>query len=805
MNRLFFIAAFLLGASAVIWMASTFVGTNNLALAVTLVIAGVYVIGFMELVQFRAATSTLSEGLAELPEVMADDMQLMQWQEKLHLSLRNAVAQRIEGERVGLPAPVITPYLVGLLVMLGLLGTFVGMVETLSGAVIALEGTTELQAIRAGLAAPINGLSVAFGTSVAGIAASAMLGLISTLTRRDRMLATRVLDGKISTVFRSFSLAHNRQETYKALQIQTQALPDVAEKLTTVAQQLSLASEQLSHTLIASQKQFHESAQHSYTALAASVDASLKTSLADSGRLAGESIRPVVEQAMAEMSREAQASHQVLTQTAQRQLESLAATFSSTSEAVSAAWQSGLGAHAASNEKLVQSVGDSLNRVTEKFEDTASSLATKFGSTSEAVSAAWQSGLGAHAVSNEKLVQSVGDSLNRVTEKFEDTASSLATQFGSTSQTVSVAWQSGLGAHAVSNEKLVQSVGESLNRVTEQFEGTATSLLESFGESSTDLTKQQQLADAARLELWASSLSESQQLAVVELNEVARVFTGELVKSTQVQQASLQSATTTFESMSGAVTAQWEGAGEQIAQLNANLKAGLDSLRDAEEQRGTAAVERLGALEAAVAKHLAALGKEMEGPMVRLIETASETPKAAAEVIGKLRDEVSNNIERDNQLLEERQRIMQQLNSLSGSLEQTSQGQREALENMVSSSTGLLQKIGDRFDQQVASQVEEMSGAADNFSGSATEMASLGEAFTVAVSLFTESNGKLMESLGGIEQSLSNANDRSDEQMNYYVAQARQIIDQSMASQREIFDEIRKLSAADVAITGEAS
>jgi ABC-type transporter Mla subunit MlaD len=208
-------------------------------------------------------------------------------------------------------------------------------------------------------------------------------------------------------------------------------------------------------------------------------------------------------------------------------------------------------------------------------------------------------------------------------------------------------------------------------------------------------------------------------------------------------------------------------------------------------------------LEAAVAKHLAALGKEMEGPMVRLIETASETPKAAAEVIGKLRDEVSNNIERDNQLLEERQRIMQQLNSLSGSLEQTSQGQREALENMVSSSTGLLQKIGDRFDQQVASQVEEMSGAADNFSGSA--MASLGEAFTVAVSLFTESNGKLMESLGGIEQSLSNANDRSDEQMNYYVAQARQIIDQSMASQREIFDEIRKLSAADVAITGEAS
>ncbi len=754
MNRLFFIAAFLLGASAVIWMASTFVGSNNLALAVTLVIACVYAIGFMELVQFRAATSTLTNGLAALPEIMGDSAQLEQWLAKLHASLRNAVALRIEGERVGLPAPVVTPYLVGLLVMLGLLGTFVGMVETLSGAVIALEGTTELQAIRAGLAAPINGLSVAFGTSVAGVAASAMLGLISTLTRRDRMLATRVLDGKISTVFRNFSLAHNRQETYKALQMQAQALPEVAEKLTSVAEQLGRASEQLSQTLIANQEQFHESAQHEYKELAASVDTSLKTSLADSGRLAGESIKPVVEQAMVEMSREAQASHQILMQTAQDQLESLAATFSNTSEAVAAAWQSGLGEQGASNEQLVRNIEGSLNSVSDKIENTATSLLDSFSSTSEAVSAAWQSGLGAQGESNEQLVQSIEGSLNGVSDKIEN---------------------------------------------------TATSLLDSFGESSSAWTKQQELADEARLGLWTASLTESQQRATAELSGASKQFTDELLKSTQLQQASLESATSSFESMSGAVTAQWQGAGEQISQLNVNMKAGLDALRETEERRGVAAVDRLGALEATVATHLAALGKEMEAPMARLIETASETPKAAAEVIGKLRDEVSNNIERDNQLLEERQRIMQQLDSLSRTLEQASQGQREALESMVSSSAELLQKVGDKFDQQVGAQVEEMSGIAENFSGSATEMASLGEAFTVAVSLFTESNGKLMESFSGIEQSLDNSNARSDEQMNYYVAQARQIIDQSMASQREIFDELRELGAADVATVAEAS
>jgi len=44
-----------------------------------------------------------------------------------------------------------------------LLGTFLGMVVTLNGAVIALEGTTDLQTMRNTLSAPIKGLGLAFG------------------------------------------------------------------------------------------------------------------------------------------------------------------------------------------------------------------------------------------------------------------------------------------------------------------------------------------------------------------------------------------------------------------------------------------------------------------------------------------------------------------------------------------------------------------------------------------------------------------------------------------------------------------
>jgi hypothetical protein len=98
---------------------------------------------------------------------------------------RRAAARRRRARRPARPA--LTPYLVGLLVMLGMLGTFLGMVVTFKGAVFALEGSTDLQAMRSALAEPIKGLGLSFGTSVAGVAASAMLGLMSAIARRERL------------------------------------------------------------------------------------------------------------------------------------------------------------------------------------------------------------------------------------------------------------------------------------------------------------------------------------------------------------------------------------------------------------------------------------------------------------------------------------------------------------------------------------------------------------------------------------------------------------------------------------------
>lgn len=132
---------------------------------------------------------------------------------------------RIEGERVALPGPALTPYLVGLLVLLGMLGTLLGMVVTFKGTGAALESAADLQAIRASLAAPIQGLGFSFGTSIAGVSTSAMLGLLSALCRRERLQAAQALDAQIATTLRLHSHAHQREETLALLRRQAEAMP----------------------------------------------------------------------------------------------------------------------------------------------------------------------------------------------------------------------------------------------------------------------------------------------------------------------------------------------------------------------------------------------------------------------------------------------------------------------------------------------------------------------------------------------------------------------------------------------------
>jgi hypothetical protein len=698
MTRILSIIAFVLGGVIVLWMASAFVGSNLLALGVTLLIAFAYTAGFAELLRYQQASCGLSEAIVAAGDTVDN---IEQWLGAVPVALRNAVGQRVQGEYVGLPAPVLTPYLIGLLVMLGLLGTFIGMVDTLKGAVMALEGTTELEAIRAGLAAPIKGLGMAFATSVAGVSASAMLGFISTLSRRERLQVSRQLDSSMRTVFKHFSLGYQRSQSYTAMQQQAAALPVVAQQLSELASRLSQMGDDLGSKLVAGQEQFHASAQAQYRELASSVDASLKQSLVDSARLSGESIGPIMQSFVQDISRDLQATQQQLANTAEMQF-------------------------------------------------------------------------------------------NGLSERFAETA-----------QTFSQTWQQGIADQQKSSDSLFAKMDDRLGVFNTTYSEASHSLLATFDQVSNDSLARQQAAEQARLENWAAVFDQSAALlrdSAEQLANNAHAGSQDVVAEFRELIAASEKLIQTRVVSEDKWLSEYQ---QRLAELGSTLTSELSSLRDAEERRGEAAVARLAELQEAVAKHLAILANALEEPMGRLIESASETPRIAAELMAKLRAEMSDNIERDNSLLKERSELLQQLNTLAESLQTSAAGQREAAENILKNSAELLDNIGSRFTEKVSDETGKLAEIINHFEGSSAELASLGEAFGTAVALFGESNTRLITTMSSIESALNNSTARSDEQMAYYVAQAREIIDHNMLSQQDIISQLQQLSGKAVAQAGE--
>ncbi|HNZ89608.1 MAG TPA: DUF802 domain-containing protein, partial [Acidovorax sp.] len=252
--------------------------------------------------------------------------------------------------------------------------------------------------------------------------------------------------------------------------------------------------------------------------------------------------------------------------------------------------------------------------------------------------------------------------------------------------------------------------------------------------------------------------------------------------------------------------AQWaQSQGQRMDELAGLWRTELAALRDAEAQRGQAAVERLDTLQAAVAQHLATLGAALEAPLTRLLHTASEVPQAAAEVITQLRQEMTRLSERDNLALAERTAMVEQVGLLLHSVDAAAVQQRTAIDTLVGSATQVLEQAGQQFAQALGAQAGKVDEVAAHVAASTVELASLGESFSHGVGLFSASNEQLMESLQGIEGAIRQSMGRSDEQLAYYVAQAREVIDLSISAQQGIVEDLRRLHGKAVAPQGAAA
>ncbi|WP_396436282.1 DUF802 domain-containing protein [Limnohabitans sp.] len=713
MKRFSFLIAFSLGALALIWVATAVANSHFLVLVMTLLIGTVYGFGAWELSQYRATTNDLNQALGQVPPDLA---QLTDWLDTLPAALQNPVYQRVQGERVALPGPVFTPYLVGLLVMLGMLGTFLGMVVTLNGAVFALEGSNSIAGVRAAFSEPIKGLGLAFGTSVAGVATSAMLGLMSSLARRERALASQHLDTLAHTQLQRFSLAHQRQQSYQALAQQAQALPQVLQQLQALMAQIASSTQQTQTQLLASQHSFQQQVQlevhHAYTGLAQSVDQSLRTSLGQSLQLASDGIRPVVQATMAQLAEQAQSL----------------------------------------NDRLLHNTQQQLAEVHTQLTATAAALAHTSAQT-----------LSLHEQTSTRMSERVGQTLDAFGQNFERSAQALVAQVGS-AQTQRHALQSS------ADQQRLDSWQAALHRM-------ADALHQQWQTSGTHTLAQQQAICDTLARTAQDISSHSQTQATQTLAEITRLLaSNEALVQTRI-----------------AAEAQWTAQHSQRAEeLSALLREELTALRQAEDARGQAAVARLAELQNTVTAHLSTLGTALEAPITRLIETASEAPKAAAEVIGQLRQEISVSVARDNALLEERTRILGTLSTLLDAINHASTEQRGVIDALLVSSQASLAQTSEQFQQHVALETGKLGDIAAQVTASAVDVASLGESLGFAVRAFSQTNEQLMAQLQRIEQALGQSMTRSDEQLAYYVAQAREIIDLSIGSQKDVLDALQR-------------
>ena len=119
------------------------------------------------------------------------------------------------------------------------------------------------------------------------------------------------------------------------------ALAEVRE-MQYMAQQIESMTRAMTDAVQQGQVQFQDTATQRFSELAAAVETSLKTSLAESARLVGDSIQPLVEATVATVAQQSQQAQQNLQDQTQACLQTATDRFADTAVTVGQAWQSGL-------------------------------------------------------------------------------------------------------------------------------------------------------------------------------------------------------------------------------------------------------------------------------------------------------------------------------------------------------------------------------------------------------------------------------------------------------------------------------
>jgi len=145
--------------------------------------------------------------LAPMAALLGDRIGRMAISAQVMRGILDSIAARLDEARD------LSRYMTGLLIFLGLLGTFWGLIDTVSSVGRVLEGLKVggdagaiFDALKEGLAAPLSGMGISFSSSLFGLAGSLVLGFLDLQTSQAQNRFYTELEDWLSTTVRDLGV-----------------------------------------------------------------------------------------------------------------------------------------------------------------------------------------------------------------------------------------------------------------------------------------------------------------------------------------------------------------------------------------------------------------------------------------------------------------------------------------------------------------------------------------------------------------------------------------------------------------------
>jgi hypothetical protein len=147
--------------------------------------------------------------LAPMAVLLGDRMGRMAISTQMMRGILDSIATRLDEARD------MSRYMTGLLIFLGLLGTFWGLIETVGSVGSVLNSLKPggdagaiFESLREGLAAPLSGMGISFSSSLFGLAGSLVLGFLDLQTSQAQNRFYTELEDWLSTTVRDLGVDH---------------------------------------------------------------------------------------------------------------------------------------------------------------------------------------------------------------------------------------------------------------------------------------------------------------------------------------------------------------------------------------------------------------------------------------------------------------------------------------------------------------------------------------------------------------------------------------------------------------------